>query len=132
MSDGIWLARGGPRTASQPSGAAISRSLTTVFQLRAVASTPIRRSAFWASVDEPAPSGDRIVWHYPRADELAHLELSALESQFFLDMQFALHVTLTKDAMGAWCAPALALYETPQPAHAEAIADAYRTPPANK
>lgn len=73
-------------------------------------------------------SGDRIVWNYPRAEELAHLELSSREYQFFLDMQFALHVTLTKDAMGAWCAPALALYATPQPAHAEAIADALGCP----
>ncbi|MDE2158621.1 MAG: AraC family transcriptional regulator ligand-binding domain-containing protein, partial [Burkholderiales bacterium] len=71
--------------------------------------------------------GDRIVWTYApcaRAPDPAPRAWSAREHQFFLDMQFALHVTMTKDAMGPWCAPALARYSTPQPAHAEAIAEA--------
>lgn len=66
--------------------------------------------------------GGKAVWHMPTHAELAMLELSAVEYRFFLDMQFALHATLVKDAMGPWCVPAQALYAMPPPEYAEQVA----------
>ncbi|HEY6941792.1 AraC family transcriptional regulator [Dokdonella sp.] len=61
------------------------------------------------------------ILHLPTHGDVGHLGLSPPEYGFFLDMQFALHATLGKDVMGAWCVPAKAYYALPRPAHAEQI-----------
>ncbi len=68
-----------------------------------------------------AVEGDRAILRLPTRDEVGLLGLSPEEFGFFLDMQFALHATLFKDAMGPWCVPAQAFYAMPMPAHAEQI-----------
>lgn len=68
--------------------------------------------------------GDRAVWSLPLREQLWHLDLSMAEYQFFLDMQFALHVTLIKDVMGPQFAPLCALVATPEPPHGRALAAA--------
>lgn len=73
-------------------------------------------------------SGDRAILQLPTRDEVGLLGLSPEEYGFFLDMQFALHVTLFKDAMGSWCVPAKAFYALPTPAHAEQIARVLECP----
>lgn len=72
--------------------------------------------------------GAEAVLHLPIHDELPLLGLSPQEFAFFLDMQFALHVTLAKDVMGPWCVPALALHSLPRPAHGEQIERALECP----
>ena len=59
--------------------------------------------------------------HLPSHGELGLLGLNAAEYAFFLDMQFALHVTLVHDVMGPWCIPSHASYALPAPVHAELI-----------
>jgi AraC-like DNA-binding protein len=72
--------------------------------------------------------GSEAVLHLPSHGEIGLLGLSAQEYSFFLDMQFALHVTLAKDVMGPWCVPAKALYALPMPAHAAQIERALECP----
>lgn len=76
--------------------------------------TPVMPVAF-------SERGDEAVLHLPSHDELELLGLDPQAYGFFLDMQFALHVTLCQDVMGPWCIPARALYGLPRPAHAEQI-----------
>ncbi len=57
----------------------------------------------------------------PTHADLESLGLSPQEYGFFLDMQFALHSTLTKDVMGPWCVPSKVFYSQAMPAHAEQI-----------
>ena len=68
------------------------------------------------------------ILHLPTHGGVGLLGLSAQEYAFFLDMQFALHVTLAKDVMGPWCVPATAFYVLPMPAHAEQIERALECP----
>ncbi|UXH79945.1 AraC family transcriptional regulator [Roseateles amylovorans] len=73
---------------------------------------PVRRSE----------DGGTAVWHLPTHDELALLALTPEQYRFFLDVQFAGHVTLITDVMGPWCRPVEALYAMPAPAHADDVA----------
>lgn len=66
--------------------------------------------------------------HLSTHGDVELLELSAQEYGFFLDMQFALHVTLAKDVMGTWCVPSQVLYSLATPAHAEQIVQALECP----
>jgi AraC-like DNA-binding protein len=68
------------------------------------------------------------VLHLSTHGELGLLGLTAEEYAFFLDMQFALHVTLVKDVMGAWCAPVRAAYALPAPRHAAQIEQTLECP----
>ncbi|MBI3345739.1 MAG: AraC family transcriptional regulator [Burkholderiales bacterium] len=72
--------------------------------------------------------GDKAIWHLPNHTDVEVLGLSAQEYAFFLDMQFAIHVTLIKDVMGPWCVPAEALYSLPMPNHAEQLARTLECP----
>jgi AraC-like DNA-binding protein len=72
--------------------------------------------------------GDKAIWMLPRFEEVQQLDLSWEQYLFFLDMQFVIHATLVKDVMGPWCAPARALFATPKPGHAEAVARALECP----
>jgi len=47
---------------------------------------------------------------------------------FLIDMQFAVHVTMIKDVMGAWCVPASAMFARAEPPHAAALAEALECP----
>lgn len=68
------------------------------------------------------------ILHLPARGESGLLDVSPQEYGFFLDMQFALHVTLGKDVMGSWCVPATVLYASPEPAHAGQIERALECP----
>ena len=70
----------------------------------------------------------RAIWHLPSFDDMAPLKLAHDEYLFFLDMQMVLSMTLTTDAMGSWCLPALARYATPPPPHADRVAAALQCP----
>jgi len=48
--------------------------------------------------------------------------------RFLIDLQFTVHVTIIKDAMGAWCVPARASFAGPQPPHAAVLAEALECP----
>ena len=72
--------------------------------------------------------GAEAIFHLPTQDDVALLGLSPQEYGFFLDMQLATIVTVTKDAMGPWCVPVKAFYALPMPAHAEQIARALECP----
>jgi AraC-like DNA-binding protein len=68
------------------------------------------------------------ILHLPTHGEVGLLGFGPREYGFFLDMQFALHVTLGKDVMGPWCVPLKAFYALPMPAHAEQIERALECP----
>lgn len=72
--------------------------------------------------------GSRVIWQLPTPADIAVLGLSADEYACFLDMQFAITVTLIKDVMGPWCVPAEAHYALPAPLHAEALARGLECP----
>lgn len=65
--------------------------------------------------------GGTAIWHLPTHADLASLGLDAEQYAFFLDMQFAIHVTLTKDGMGPWCVPTRAFHSQPRPGHAAQV-----------
>jgi AraC-like DNA-binding protein len=48
--------------------------------------------------------------------------------RFLIDLQFAVHVTVIKDVMGAWCVPARALFTQAQPPHAAMLSDVLECP----
>ncbi|MCE4553900.1 AraC family transcriptional regulator [Roseateles cellulosilyticus] len=68
------------------------------------------------------------IWRFPTHAELAGLGLNAAEYRFFLDLQFAIHVALTKDGMGPWCVPTRALYSLPAPPHAAQVVQTLECP----
>ncbi|MGU3781693.1 AraC family transcriptional regulator [Burkholderia metallica] len=72
--------------------------------------------------------GDTASWLFPDRHEVALPDLDEPLYRFLIDMQFALHVTIIKDVMGAWCVPARAQYAQPQPAHVARLADALECP----
>ncbi len=72
--------------------------------------------------------GEQVIWHLPSHAQVGQLGLDAQAYGFFLDMQFAVHVTLIKDVMGPWCVPTRAFYAQPAPPHAEQIAQALECP----
>lgn len=71
---------------------------------------------------------DRAICAFPGHEEQQTLGLTLDEHLFFLEMQIALTATLAKDVMGPWCVPACALFATPQPAHAELVAQSLQCP----
>ncbi|MFL6670833.1 MAG: AraC family transcriptional regulator, partial [Burkholderia ambifaria] len=72
--------------------------------------------------------GDTASWLFPDPHEAALPEPDLPLYRFLIDMQFALHVTVIKDVMGAWCVPARAQFAQPEPAHAAQLADALECP----
>ncbi|AWV04858.1 AraC family transcriptional regulator [Burkholderia sp. JP2-270] len=72
--------------------------------------------------------GDTASWLFPDRHEVALPDLDEALYRFLIDMQFALHVTIIKDVMGAWCVPARAQFAQPQPPHAALLADALECP----
>ena len=72
--------------------------------------------------------GEQVIWHLPLHADVGQLGLDEQAYGFFLDMQFAVHVTLIKDVMGPWCVPTQAFYAQPAPPHAEQIERALECP----
>ncbi|MGT0194459.1 AraC family transcriptional regulator [Burkholderia pyrrocinia] len=72
--------------------------------------------------------GDTASWLFPDRHEVALPDLDEALYRFLIDMQFALHVTIIKDVMGAWCVPARAQFAQPQPPHAALLSDALECP----
>jgi len=72
--------------------------------------------------------GDTASWLFPDPHEAALSGPDLPLYRFLIDMQFALHVTIIKDVMGAWCVPARAQFAQPRPAHAAQLADALECP----
>ena len=66
-------------------------------------------------------------WHFPALAQMPTPGVDQRLYRFLMDLQFAVHVTLIKDAMGAWCLPARAQFTEPEPdpvyasAHAAAL-----------
>jgi AraC-like DNA-binding protein len=72
--------------------------------------------------------GGMASWIFPVHADLALGDVDVDLYSFLIDLQFAVHVTLTKDVMGSWCIPAHALLCEPAPPHAAAIAEALECP----
>ncbi|KAB0662655.1 AraC family transcriptional regulator [Burkholderia diffusa] len=72
--------------------------------------------------------GDTASWLFPDPHEAALPEPDLPLYRFLIDMQFALHVTIIKDVMGAWCVPARAQFAQPRPPHAALLSDALECP----
>lgn len=72
--------------------------------------------------------GDTASWLFPDPHEAALAGPDLPLYRFLIDMQFALHVTVIKDVMGAWCVPARAQFAQPRPAHAALLAEALECP----
>ncbi|QVN23310.1 AraC family transcriptional regulator [Burkholderia pyrrocinia] len=72
--------------------------------------------------------GDTASWLFPNQDEVPRPCLDQPLYRFLIDMQFALHVTIIKDVMGAWCVPARAQFTQPEPPHVALLSDALECP----
>ncbi|WP_323123642.1 AraC family transcriptional regulator [Burkholderia alba] len=72
--------------------------------------------------------GDTAAWLFPSQDEVALPGLNAPLYHFLIDMQFALHVRVVKDVMGAWCVPARAQFSRARPAHAALLSETFECP----
>ncbi|KWF63699.1 AraC family transcriptional regulator [Burkholderia pseudomultivorans] len=72
--------------------------------------------------------GDTASWLFPDQHQVALPDLDTPLYRFLIDMQFALHVTIIKDVMGAWCVPARAQFAQPRPPHAALLSDALECP----
>ncbi|WP_126282388.1 AraC family transcriptional regulator [Burkholderia stagnalis] len=75
-----------------------------------------------------AEQGDTASWQFPNLDEVLLPDLDVRLYRFLIDMQFALHVTIIKDVMGAWCVPARAQFTQAEPPHAALLSDALECP----
>nr|WP_233217563.1 AraC family transcriptional regulator [Trinickia dabaoshanensis] len=71
---------------------------------------------------------DALVWVFPEREEIPLPDLDVPLYDFLIDLQFTVHVTLTKDIMGSWCVPARAGFMRAQPPHAPALAEALECP----
>lgn len=67
-------------------------------------------------------------WLFPDPHEVALPDLDTALYRFLIDLQFAVHVTIIKDVMGAWCVPARAHFAQPRPPHAALLADVLECP----
>ncbi len=71
---------------------------------------------------------DALIWIFPERVEIPLPGLDVPLYDFLIDLQFTVHVTLTKDIMGGWCVPARASFMRAQPPHAAALAEALECP----
>lgn len=72
--------------------------------------------------------GHMASWLFPPLTALPLPDVDARLYQFLVDLQFVVHVTLTKDVMGTWCIPARAAIAGPEPPHAAVLAAALQCP----
>jgi AraC-like DNA-binding protein len=71
---------------------------------------------------------DALLWIFPERGEIRLPDLDVPLYDFLIDLQFTVHVTLTKDIMGNWCVPARASFMRAEPSHAAALAEALECP----
>lgn len=71
---------------------------------------------------------DAATWIFPDEKDVLLPELDAPLYRFLIDAQFAVHVTVLKDVMGAWCVPACAMFTQPEPPHAAMLSDVLQCP----
>lgn len=76
----------------------------------------------WAEIDGTAS------WFFPSRAKLLAAEIDEPLYRLLLDLQFAVHVTIVKDVMGAACVPARAQIADPEPAHAAELSSALECP----
>ena len=67
-------------------------------------------------------------WVFPQRAEVLLPEVDDRFYHFLIDLQFAVHATVIKDAMGTWCVPAHAAFTQAEPPHAAALAEALECP----
>jgi AraC-like DNA-binding protein len=67
-------------------------------------------------------------WVMPRHEETLQIDADDVLYQFLIELQCAVHVTITKDAMGSWCVPTRAMFTYAPPSHAAALAEALECP----
>lgn len=71
---------------------------------------------------------DAASWIFPNRDEVRMPDIGESLYRFLIDLQFAVHVTVIKDVMGAWCVPARAMFTQAQPPHAALLSDVLECP----
>lgn len=71
---------------------------------------------------------EKAAWVFPNYQEMHLPDLTRGLYRLLLEMQFAIHATLIKDVMGAWCLPARAAFAGPPPRHARQLALALECP----
>ena len=79
---------------------------------------PIR----WSEEDGAA------TWLFPERASAGLLDADLKLHRFLIDLQFNIHVTVTKDVMGSWCVPARAQFAEPAPPHAALLCEALECP----
>lgn len=67
-------------------------------------------------------------WLFPQHASMALPDVDAALNRFLIDLQFAIHVTVTKDVMGSWCVPARAQFAEPPPPHAALLCEVLECP----
>lgn len=67
-------------------------------------------------------------WLFPDHGSVTLPELDLRLYRFLIDLQFAVHVTIIKDVMGAWCVPARATFTEPETPHAAVLAQMLECP----
>jgi len=61
------------------------------------------------------------VWLFPELDQASLPQPDAALWRALLELQLTVHMTLTRDVMGAWCRPTRLRFALPRPAHAQAL-----------
>lgn len=72
--------------------------------------------------------GNEAVWYFPDHADFPWPDIDERLYRFMIDLQFAAHVTIGKDVMGAWFLPAQAGFTGPRPLHAQALSAALQCP----
>lgn len=67
-------------------------------------------------------------WVFPNREDLSLPGLDEPIYRFLIDLQFAIHATVVKDVMGAWCVPARAQLSGAAPPHAATMATMLECP----
>lgn len=73
-------------------------------------------------------SGDTLMWVFPSLDDMDLPGLTPALYRVLIEMQMAIHVTLARDAMGAWCIPASAHFAWARPPHEALLGEALECP----
>ncbi|SIT47280.1 AraC family transcriptional regulator [Paraburkholderia piptadeniae] len=71
---------------------------------------------------------DAATWIFPNHNEVLVPDVDEPLYRFLIDLQFAVHVTVIKDVMGAWCVPARAMFTQAEPSHAALLSDVLECP----
>ena len=72
--------------------------------------------------------GDEVVWVFPSLADFPWPDVDEALYRFMIDLQFAAHVTIGRDVMGADFSPARATFAGPPPRHAAELERVLRCP----